>query len=46
MTGRPDKLADALLKISGKMNRMPTNELQKVQKMKVKHKCTADVNFY
>jgi heat shock protein HtpX len=33
MTGRPDKLADALLKISGKMNRMPTNELQKVQKM-------------
>lgn len=33
MTGRPDKLADALLKISGKMNRMPKNELQKVQKM-------------
>jgi heat shock protein HtpX len=33
MTGRPDKLADALLKISGKMNRMPRNELQKVQKM-------------
>jgi heat shock protein HtpX len=33
MTGKPDKLADALLKISGKMNKIPTNELQKVQKM-------------
>ena len=33
MTGRPDKLADALLKISGKMNKIPANELQKVQKM-------------
>lgn len=33
MTGRPDKLADALMKISGKMNKIPANELQKVQKM-------------
>jgi heat shock protein HtpX len=33
MTGRPDKLADALLKITGKINRIPTNELQKVQKL-------------
>jgi heat shock protein HtpX len=33
MTGRPDKLADALMKISGKMNKIPTSELQKVQKM-------------
>src|SRR5574341_175833 len=33
MTRRPDKLADALLKISGKMNKIPANELQKVQKM-------------
>ena len=33
MTGSPDKLADALLKISGKMNKIPANELQKVQKM-------------
>lgn len=33
MTGKPDKLADALLKISGKMNRISPGELQKVQKM-------------
>jgi heat shock protein HtpX len=33
MTGRPDKLADALMKISGKMNKIPPNELQKVQKL-------------
>jgi heat shock protein HtpX len=33
MTGRPDKLADALMKISGKMNKIPASELQKVQKM-------------
>jgi len=33
MTGRPDKLADALMKISGKMNKIPVNELQKVQKL-------------
>jgi heat shock protein HtpX len=33
MSGRPDKLADALMKISGKMNKIPANELQKVQKM-------------
>lgn len=33
MTGRPDKLADALMKISGKMNKLPASELQKVQKM-------------
>lgn len=33
MTGKPDKLANALMKISGKMNKIPANELQKVQKM-------------
>jgi heat shock protein HtpX len=33
MTGRPDKLADALMKISGKMNKIPANELHKVQKL-------------
>ena len=33
MTGRPDKLAAALMKISGKMNKIPASELQKVQKM-------------
>jgi heat shock protein HtpX len=33
MTGRPDKLADALMKISRKMNKIPASELQKVQKM-------------
>lgn len=33
MTGKPDKLADALLKISGKMNGISPGELQKVQKM-------------
>jgi heat shock protein HtpX len=33
MTGKPDKLADALLKISGKLNRISPGELQKVQKM-------------
>ena len=33
MTGKPDKLADALLKISGKMNRIPLKELQRVQKL-------------
>ncbi len=33
MTGKPDKLANALLKISGKMNRISPIELQKVQKM-------------
>lgn len=33
MTGKPDKLADALLKISSKMNGISPGELQKVQKM-------------
>jgi heat shock protein HtpX len=33
MTGKPDKLADALLKISGQLNRISPGELQKVQKM-------------
>lgn len=33
MTGKPDKLADALLKISGKMNGISPGELQRVQKM-------------
>ncbi|CAN5544195.1 zinc metalloprotease HtpX [soil metagenome] len=33
MTGKPDKLASALLKISGKMGNIPTKELQNVQKL-------------
>lgn len=33
MTGNPDKLADALLKISGKMNNIPTKEIESVQKL-------------
>src|SRR6185295_17670929 len=32
MTGKPDKLASALLKISGKMGNIPTKELENVQK--------------
>jgi len=33
MTGKPDKLASALLKISGKMGNIPTKELENVQKL-------------
>jgi heat shock protein HtpX len=33
MTGNPDKLADALLKISGKINNIPTKEIERVQKL-------------
>lgn len=33
MTGKPDKLATALLKISGKINVIPPNELKNVQKL-------------
>jgi heat shock protein HtpX len=33
MTGNPDKLASALIKISGKMGNIPTKELQSVQKL-------------
>lgn len=33
MTGKPDKLATALLKISGKMKVLPPNELKNVQKL-------------
>jgi len=33
MTGKPDKLASALLKISGKIKVMPANELRNVQKL-------------
>lgn len=33
MTGNPDKLASALVKISGKMGNIPTKELQSVQKL-------------
>ena len=33
MTGKPDKLANALLKISGKMGNIPTKELENVQKL-------------
>lgn len=33
MTGKPDKLATALLKISGKINVIPPNELKDVQKL-------------
>jgi len=33
MTGKPDKLASALLKISGKMENIPTKELENVQKL-------------
>ena len=33
MTGKPDKLASALLKISGKMGIIPTKELENVQKL-------------
>ena len=33
MTGKPDKLANALLKISGKIGNIPTKELENVQKL-------------
>jgi heat shock protein HtpX len=33
MTGKPDKLATALLKISGKIKEIPSNELKNVQKL-------------
>lgn len=33
MTGNPDKLADALLKISGKMDKIPPKEIERVQKL-------------
>ena len=33
MTGKPDKVASALLKISGKMGNIPTKELENVQKL-------------
>jgi len=33
MTGKPDKLATALLKISGKIKAIPPNELKNVQKL-------------
>jgi heat shock protein HtpX len=33
MTGNPDKLADALLKISGRMNKIPPKEIEQVQKL-------------
>ncbi|HSA73922.1 MAG TPA: zinc metalloprotease HtpX [Nitrososphaeraceae archaeon] len=33
MTGKPDKLASALLKISGKMGNIPAKELENVQKL-------------
>jgi heat shock protein HtpX len=33
MTGNPDKLADALLKISGRMNKIPPKEIERVQKL-------------
>jgi heat shock protein HtpX len=33
MTGKPDKLATALLKISGKIKAIPPNELKSVQKL-------------
>jgi heat shock protein HtpX len=33
MTGKPDKLATALLKISGKIKVIPSNELKNVQKL-------------
>ncbi len=33
MTGNPDKLADALLKISGKMDKIPPREIERVQKL-------------
>ncbi len=33
MTGKPMKLASALMKISGKMKRIPTNDLRKVEGM-------------
>jgi heat shock protein HtpX len=33
MTGKPDKLASALLKISGKIKVIPANELRNVQKL-------------
>ena len=35
MTGKPDKLATALLKISGKIKVIPPNELKNVQKLNV-----------
>jgi heat shock protein HtpX len=33
MTGNPDKLADALLKISGRMNKIPPKEIEQVQRL-------------
>jgi heat shock protein HtpX len=33
MTGKPSKLASALLKISGQMRRMPTRDLREVEGM-------------
>jgi heat shock protein HtpX len=33
MTGNPDKLANALLKISGRMNKIPPREIEQVQKL-------------
>ena len=33
MTGKPDKLASALLKISGKIKVIPPKELENVQKL-------------
>ena len=33
MTGNPDKLADALLKISGRMNKIPVKDIEQVQKL-------------
>lgn len=33
MTGNPDKLADALLKINGRMNKIPPKEIERVQKL-------------
>ena len=33
MTGKPDRLADALLKISGRMKKIPPKDLENVQKL-------------
>ena len=33
MTGKPDRLASALLKINGSMKRMPQKQLQNVESM-------------
>jgi len=33
ITGNPDKLADALLKISGRMNKIPPKDIEQVQKL-------------